>query len=177
MPAPSSQCAQLHTPSWTGLTALAGSPFLEHLAAALHLQHGTVIINLHGGGRPRPTISNLLGRLLGMSNYATSRGYVPSSTQGKALQQTLQLFRCGCSGAHAWSAWARHGYAVSHCACQTWDPVASSLSPGSVSAGGRQQNWWASTVSSSKAVTSCRLLPAGQLCRRTGGQLLRSRCL
>ena len=30
-----------------------------------------------------------------MSKDATSRGYVLSSTQGKALQQTLQLFRCG----------------------------------------------------------------------------------
>lgn len=143
---------------WESLVALAGSPFLEQLAAALHPQHGTVIINLHGGGRPRPTISSVLGRLLGMSNDASSRGYVLSSTQGQALQQTLQLFRWGLGLVHMLA-----------CFDETWqcskplclaDEVLAALRrpPGSVSTGGHEQ--YCAKVSG-KAATLCCCLQGG----------------
>ena len=61
------------------------------LAAALHPEHGTLIMTLHGGGRPALSPGRLLGMLLGRRD--PNPGYDPTSAAGAAVQQAAMCFR------------------------------------------------------------------------------------
>ena len=67
----------------------------EDLAAALHPEHGTLIMNLHGGGRPAPSLGRMLGAVFG--RRAPTPGYDPTSAAGAAVQQAAMCFRYGAS--------------------------------------------------------------------------------
>lgn len=63
--------------------------FLRDLAAALHLDHGTAVINLHGGG---PGAVSSLGRLLGRGQ--SGPGYVTDNPAGAAVETISRAYRC-----------------------------------------------------------------------------------
>lgn len=61
------------------------------MAAVLHPDHGTVIMNLHGGGIPaRSAILELFSRLL---PGRESSGYATSTEQGKAVHTVTAVLR------------------------------------------------------------------------------------
>lgn len=65
--------------------------FLKDLAAALHPDHGTAVINLHGGG---PGAATGLGRLLGRGQ--SGPGYRTDNPAGAAVETISQAYRCAC---------------------------------------------------------------------------------
>jgi hypothetical protein len=72
---------------------LCGPPpaFLKDLAAALHPDHGTAVINLHGGG---PGAATGLGRLLGRGQAGP--GFRTDNPAGAAVETISQAYRCAC---------------------------------------------------------------------------------
>ena len=67
------------------------------LAAALHPRHGTLIMNLHGGGPPAPSliawVARLLGRSAGAQREERQAGYDRDSVEGRAIQRIGAGFR------------------------------------------------------------------------------------
>ena len=68
------------------------------LAAALHPRHGTLVMNLHGGGPPAPSltawVAGLLGRTAGTAQQERRRaGYDLDSVEGRAIQRIGAGFR------------------------------------------------------------------------------------
>ena len=64
---------------------------LNAMATALNKDHGTVIMNVHGGGLPNQNVLvALLTKLLPGGN---SKGYDPSTEQGKAVQDIGSAIR------------------------------------------------------------------------------------
>ncbi|KAK9808659.1 hypothetical protein WJX72_001506 [[Myrmecia] bisecta] len=70
--------------------ASSGVPFLDNLAAALHPDHGTVIMNLHGGGA-RTSPLTLLWKAAVASDPGP--GYELTTPEGAAVDRTARLFR------------------------------------------------------------------------------------
>ena len=66
---------------------------MQHLAAALHPGHGALVMNMHGGGPPAPSLARLLSGAF-RSARAASPGYDPESGAGAAVERTAQAFRC-----------------------------------------------------------------------------------
>lgn len=62
--------------------------FLGHLAAALHPEHGSAIVNLHGGG---PGAISSLGRLLGRGS--SGPGFKSDNPAGEAVVRISQAYR------------------------------------------------------------------------------------
>ena len=72
----------------------ADSAVLDALAAALHPEHGSVIMNLHGGGLPATrSLVALLSSVLPAAAKQSRRGYHPGTVQGKAVVQTTTAIR------------------------------------------------------------------------------------
>lgn len=64
---------------------------LEAMAAVLHPTHGTVIMNLHGGGvLPHNALVALFKKLL---PGRESSGYMPSTEQGRSVQEVTAVLR------------------------------------------------------------------------------------
>lgn len=64
---------------------------LQAMATALHPDHGTVIMNMHGGGVPaQNALVALFSKLLSAED---SKGYDPSTEQGLAVQQVGHALR------------------------------------------------------------------------------------
>ncbi len=68
------------------------------LAAALHPRHGTLVMNLHGGGPPAPSltawVAKLLGRTAGAAQQEQRRaGYDLETVEGRAIQRIGAGFR------------------------------------------------------------------------------------
>lgn len=77
-----------------GFSYCADSMVLDALSRALHPEHGSLVMNLHGGGMP--TSSTLLALLASWLPFASERtlsGYHPSTEKGRAVQQITQNLR------------------------------------------------------------------------------------
>ena len=73
----------------------ADSEVLEALATALHPMHGSLIMNLHGGGLPMPSaLWALFSGWLPFSSKQESSGYHHSTEKGQAVLQILATLRC-----------------------------------------------------------------------------------
>ncbi len=73
---------------------IADSEVLEALATALHPEHGSLIMNLHGGGLP--TSSALLALFSGWLPFSSkheSSGYHHSTDKGQAVLQIASTLR------------------------------------------------------------------------------------
>lgn len=73
---------------------IADSEVLEALATALHPVHGSIIMNVHGGGLP--TSSALLALFFGwlpFSSKQESSGYHHSTDEGQAVLQIASTLR------------------------------------------------------------------------------------
>lgn len=68
--------------------AVSSPEFLGHLAAALHPEHGTAIVNLHGGG---PGAMTSLGRLLGRGSGGP--GFQVDNPAGEAVGRISRAYR------------------------------------------------------------------------------------
>lgn len=67
---------------------------LDALTAALHPSHGSVIMNLHGGGLPATrSLVALLSSVLPAAAKQSRRGYHSGTVQGKAVVQTTTAIR------------------------------------------------------------------------------------
>lgn len=76
-----------------GMTA--DSEVLEALATALHPMHGSLIMNLHGGGLPMPSaLWALFSGWLPFSSKQESSGYHHSTDKGQAVLQIAATLRC-----------------------------------------------------------------------------------
>ena len=67
---------------------------LDALSQALHPEHGTLVMNLHGGGMP--TISTLVALLASYLPFASKgaiSGYHQSTEKGRAVQQVTRNLR------------------------------------------------------------------------------------
>ena len=64
---------------------------MKDLAAAMDPEHGTLIMNLHGGGRPAPSLARLLNAIFGKRGPHPS--YDPTSAAGAAVQKAAMCFR------------------------------------------------------------------------------------
>lgn len=72
----------------------ADSKVLDALSAALHPVHGTVVMNLHGGGVP--TMSALMDLFTGWLPFASKEaksGYHQSTEKGRAVQSIAHSLR------------------------------------------------------------------------------------
>lgn len=69
----------------------ADSAVLEAMAATLHPEHGTVIMNLHGGGVP--THNALVALFTSLVSGQEDKGYHPSTEQGRAVQDIASVLR------------------------------------------------------------------------------------
>ena len=63
------------------------------MAALLHPDHGTVIMNVHGGGMS--TGNALVGLFTRLLSGDENRGYHPSTEQGRAVQEVTSVLRSG----------------------------------------------------------------------------------
>ena len=73
------------------ICSAADSPMLQAMATALHPDHGTVIMNMHGGGLPaQNALMAVFSRLLSAED---TKGYHPSTEQGLAVQQVGHAIR------------------------------------------------------------------------------------
>ena len=72
----------------------ADSVVLEALGTALHPEHGTVMMNLHGGGVPTANaLAALFMSFLPFAPKYSSCGYHHSTEKGRAVQQITQTLR------------------------------------------------------------------------------------
>ena len=80
-------------PLWSNLwcTCNADSAVLEAMAAALHPEHGTVIMNLHGGGVPMHNA--LVALFTSLVSGHGSKGYHASTEQGRAVHDIASVLR------------------------------------------------------------------------------------
>jgi len=73
---------------------IADSEVLEALATALHPVHGSIIMNLHGGGLPTSSaLWALFSGWLPFSSKQESSGYHHSTDKGQAVLQTASTLR------------------------------------------------------------------------------------
>lgn len=75
--------AQNHVPAF-----LASSSFLTDLSRALHPSHGSVIVNLHGGGLGGLSLRRLLKSLKGGAT-----GFTEETPQGRAVRNTAAAYK------------------------------------------------------------------------------------
>ena len=68
----------------------AGSGFLEDLAAVLHCEHGTLVMNLHGGRLPSPLVQLVQAA---SGNPLAGAGFDASSQEGAEVLRLSMLFR------------------------------------------------------------------------------------
>ena len=76
------------------LDVCADSKVLNALSEALHPVHGTVVMNLHGGGVP--TTSALVALFTGWLPFASNEarsGYHQNTEKGQAVQQIARTLR------------------------------------------------------------------------------------
>ena len=75
----------------------ADSAVLDALSQALHPEHGSLVMNLHGGGLPTAAgFAALLAQLTSCLPFAskiTHSGYHLSTEKGRAVQQITQNLR------------------------------------------------------------------------------------
>ena len=72
----------------------ADSVVLDALSTALHPQHGTLVMNLHGGGMPTANaLMALFTSWLPFGGRWPSSGYHPSTEKGRQVQQVAHTLR------------------------------------------------------------------------------------
>lgn len=72
----------------------ADSVVLDALSKVLHPEHGTLVMNLHGGGVPAVSaLVALFTSRLPFASQGAPSGYHPSTEKGRAVQQITQTLK------------------------------------------------------------------------------------